>query len=467
MLPAGAAPLLDAYYRDRADVTASFAIPGHKNRYDLIGNVTVGDRPVLLTHDMHAPSQGTVRVAEHAAADLWGATHARFSVNGSSAANQAAVMAVAGPGDTVIVSRTLHKSLLLGLVHAGATPVWIRPTLHPDTGLPIGMDPAVIGAALTAHPDARAVIVGEPSYVGTHGDVRAMATVAHTHNVPLIVDAAWAAHYGFHPALPAHALHDGADIMVTSTHKTLPAWTQSAMILTQGDRVDQGRLDKMFNGTQTTSPSAAILASIDGARALLHLHGPDLLGPVITAVAHARAVLARIPDLIVLDGPGVDPLKLVLLLPGTGATGYAIASELLGHGIDLETIDRDILIPQITLADTPDGIAAMVTVLSAAIRRHARRARRGLSAAAWQVEPTVVMSPRDAFYATTVTVPWSAALGRVSAELIAPYPPGIPVLAPGELITAAALELLTDAQAAGVTIAYAADPTLATVRVVA
>jgi lysine decarboxylase len=223
----------------------------------------------------------------------------------------------------------------------------------------------------------------------------------------------------------------------------------------------------MFNGTQTTSPSAAILASIDGARALLHLHGPDLLGPVITAVAHARAVLARIPDLIVLDGPGVDPLKLVLLLPGTGATGYAIASELLGHGIDLETIDRDILIPQITLADTPDGIAAMVTVLSAAIRRHARRARRGLSAAAWQVEPTVVMSPRDAFYATTVTVPWSAALGRVSAELIAPYPPGIPVLAPGELITAAALELLTDAQAAGVTIAYAADPTLATVRVVA
>lgn len=412
-------------------------------------------------------SRGVLEQAERRAARLWGADMCRFSVGGSTHGNQALALAVARPGERVVVARTLHRSMLLGLVLAGLEPVWVRPEVDPRHGLPHGVSATALEAALASAPDARAVLVGDPSYVGTVGDVAALAAVAHRHDVPLVVDAAWGAHLGFHPALPPHALAAGADAVVTSAHKALPAWSQGALVLARTGRIGRARLDAAVEATATTSPSGAILASIDAARALLERDGEALLGPVVEAVAAVRARLARVPGLVVLDGPSLDPTRLVLVLPGTGADGNAVEADLLAAGMPVEMADRDTVVAMVTLADTPAGIEDLAIVLAESVTRHRARARPVVTSGVWAVDPVVVTSPREAFFARRESVPIARAVGRVSAELVAPYPPGIPVLAPGEEVTPAVVEALRAAGAAGSRIAYAADPTVRTLDVVA
>ncbi len=281
-----------------------------------------------------------------------------------------------------------------------------------------------------------------------------------------MVDAAWAAHFGFHPALPRHALHEGADAMVVSAHKTLPAWSQAALVLAQGDRIDRARLDAGVEATQTTSPAGAILASIDAARALLERDGRALLAEAIEAVAAGRRRLAQVEGLLVLDGPGVDPLKLTLVLSSMGADGIAVENDLLAAGLPVEAAERDTIVAQVSLADTAETVGRLTEVLVRSLERHRGAPRPVVTGAAYAVDPVTVISPRSAFFAPTRTVPTQQAVGRVSAELVAPYPPGIPVLAPGEEVTEAVLDALGSARQAGVRIAYAADPTLATLRVV-
>jgi lysine decarboxylase len=298
--------------------------------------------------------------------------------------------------------------------------------------------------------------------------------------VPLVVDAAWAAHFGFSPAVPPHALTLGADALVTSAHKTLPAWSQAALLLARSRRagglLDPDRLQRGFEATHTTSPAGAILASTDAARAVLQHHGAGLVGRLVELVRGARERLAAVPGLAVLTsrpdghpaGPlHVDPAKLVVLLAGSGAHGHAVEAELLAAGIPLEMADRDVLVPMVTLSDDESSVARLVDALVAAIEKHRGEPRKAALAAAWIVEPATATDPRSAFFARHETVPAAAAAGRVSAELIAPYPPGVPVLAPGEVISAAALDALRAALADGGRIAYAADPTLRTIQVIA
>jgi arginine decarboxylase len=460
------APLLDAWLRFQESAPTSFTIPGHKHRHDLVGDVVAGDVPLYGGLDTMKLSAGVLAEAEARAARLWGADICRFSTGGSTHANQALALTVAEDGDTVIVSRTLHRSLLIGLVLAGLTPVWVRPEVDAATGLPLGVRPQTVEAALAAHPEARAVFVGDPSYVGTVGDVQGLAQVAHAHDVPLIVDAAWAAHFGFHPDLPPHPLQCGADAMVTSAHKTLPAWSQAALVLARTDRLDPARLEAGVEATATTSPAGAILASTDASRALLERDGRELLAQAIAATRAARERLKQVPGLAVLDGPGVDPVKLTLVLSGTGADGNAIEQDLIAAGMPVESADRDVLVVIVTLADTQGTLARLVDHIAASIDRHRGDPRAPVEPAAYSVEPDVVMPPRAAFFAAAEPVGISDAVGRVSAELIAPYPPGIPVLAPGEQVTTAVVGALVSAAAAGIRIAYAADPTLATIRVV-
>jgi lysine decarboxylase len=459
------APLLDAWLAFHEQVRTPFTIPGHKQRLDLVGDVVAGDVPLYAGLDTMKLSRGVLAEAERRAARLWGADFCRFSTGGATHANQAVALAIGNDGDKVVVSRTLHRSLLLGLVLAGLTPIWVRPDVDPATGLPLGVPAAQVAAALAQHPDARAVFVGDPSYVGTIGDLPALADVAHDHGVPLVVDAAWAAHFGFHPALPRHALELGADAMVVSAHKTLPAWSQAALVLIRGERIDPARLDAGVEATATTSPSGAILASIDAARALLELDGKELLGVAIDATRAARQKLRGIDGLGVLDGPGVDPLKLTLILPGTGAEGIAVEQDLLSQGIAVEAAERDLIVAVVSLADTRRSVDVFTEAVIASVLRHRGTPRQIVGPAAYGVEPVTVTTPRRAYFARHEAVPSDEAVGRVCAEIIAPYPPGIPVLAPGEQITPGALEALRQARTAGVRIAYAADPTLATIRV--
>jgi lysine decarboxylase len=461
------APLLNAWLRFQEDAPTPFTIPGHKQRHDLVGDVVAGDVPLYAGLDTMKLSRGVLADAEARAARLWGADVCRFSVGGSTHANQALALAIVnGDNGSAVVSRTLHRSMLLGLVLAGLTPRWVRPEVDAATGLPLGVTPKAVTDVLRRHPEAAAVLVGDPSYVGTVGDVAALADVAHAHGVPLVVDAAWSAHFGFHPDLPRHALQLGADAMVVSAHKTLPAWSQAAMVFVQGDRIDRTRLDAGVEATHTTSPAGAILASIDAARALLERDGESLLGEALSAVRTARTRLATIDGLVVLEGSHVDPLKLTLVLPGTGADGIAIENDLLATGLPVEAAERDTLVAQVSMADTTDSLGRLVEAISTSIARHRGAPRPVVTGSAYQVAPITVLPPRAAFFAPSEPVVLRDAVGRVSAELVAPYPPGIPVLAPGEEVTHAVLDALGKARSDGIRIAYAADPTLTTLRVV-
>ena len=481
---AGDAPLLAGWLRFSAEVGAGavvpFTIPGHKQRTDLVGEVVRGDVPLYGGLDTVKQDGGLLAAAEQRAAAAWGVDWCRLSAGGATHANQAAVLALGSPGQDVVITRTLHRSLLLGVVLAGLRPVWVRPGLDAATGLPGAVPVAAVAAALAAHPGACGVVLGDPSYVGTRSDIAGHAAAAHAAGVPLVVDAAWAAHFGFCPAVPPHALAQGADALITSAHKMLPAWSQGALLLARtrrsGGLLDPGRLARGFDATHTTSPAGAILASTDAARALLQQHGAGLVARLVELVRGARDRLAAVPGLAVLTGrpaghPAgplhVDPARLVVLLAGTGAHGHAVEKELLAAGITLEMADRDVLVPVVTLADDEPSVTRLVGALLTAIDRHRGEPRQIAPAAAWMVEPATATDPRSAFFARHQTVPAAAAAGRVSAELIAPYPPGIPVLAPGEVISAAALTALQATLADGGRIAYAADPTLRTIQVTA
>lgn len=459
------APLLDAWLRFGEATPTPFTIPGHKQRTDLVGDVVAGDVPLYAGLDTMKLTTGVLIEAEARAARLWGADFCRFSTGGATHANQAVALALAGDGDTVVVSRTLHRSLLLGLVLAGLTPVWVRPEVDATTGLPLGVAPETVRRALRAHPDARAVFVGDPSYVGTVGDVAGLAGAAHEHDVPLVVDAAWSAHFGFHPELPRHPLQLGADVMITSAHKTLPAWSQAALVLARTERVDAARLDAGVEATATTSPAGAILASTDAARALLQRDGVELLGTALAATRQARKRLREVDGLLVLDGAHVDPLKLTVVLSGTGADGNAVEQDLLAAGLPVESADREVLVAVVSLADTADTLSRLADVLADSVERHRGAPRPVVGPAVYRVDPVTALPPRQAFFASSGPVPLEQAVGRVSAELVAPYPPGVPVLSPGERITAETLTALEHAREAGVRIAYAADPSLGTLRV--
>ncbi|SFR92745.1 lysine decarboxylase [Microbacterium sp. cf046] len=477
------APLLAAWLRFDAGVRdggiTPFTIPGHKHRTDLVGEVIRGDVPFVGGLDSMKQSGGVLGDAERRAAAAWGVDFARLSVGGSTHANQAAVLALGRPGQSVVISRTLHRSLLLGIVFAGLRPVWVRPEIDAATGLPGAVPVAAVRHALAENPDACGVIVGDPSYVGTMSDIAGLAGAAHEAGVPLVVDAAWAAYFGFSPFMPPHALTQGADALVTSAHKTLPAWSQAALLLARttrtGGLLDADRLERGFDASQSTSAAGAILASTDASRALLQRHGAVLVDRLIALVHSARERLSAVGGLVTLTSRGaqhpdgwleVDPAKLVVLLAGTGAHGHDVEADLLETGLPLEMADRDVLIPIVTLADDESSVTRLVEALISSIERHRGAPRRMMPSSAWTVESESALDPRTAFFAPHETVPASAAPGRVCAELIAPYPPGVPVLAPGEIVTAAAIDALRSTLADGGRIAYAADPTLRTIQVV-
>ncbi len=471
----GDTPLYDAYRTFLADPGIPFCTPGHKRNPDLIDEFLALDVPHYLGVENRRVSTRRLATAERLAGELWGADWCGFSVQGSTHGNEAICLTVGKPGDTVIVARTIHKSLFFGLVLAGLVPVWVRPDIDPQTGLTAGMPVERVAAALAAHPEAKAVMLVEPSYVGGVSDVAAHAELAHAHGIPLTVDAAWGAHLGFHPKLPPNAIAAGADVLVTSIHKHVTGFTQSSMVLAQGERIDLERLEAAFEGLHTTSPSGSIFASIDMTRDLLAERGEELLDQALRLADEARERFRQVPGLGVVGqeiadrSPGLlmhDPTKIVLTLAGTGADGQQVADLLEEKGLRLEFADRDTFCPVITLADTPDTVDFMVTEIIRGIEEHRGPPREVVPITAWTLEPDTAMSPRDAFFADHERVPAAEAVGRIAAETAAPYPPGVPALAPGERIHAATLAALQAEAASGTRIAYCGDPSLQTVLVV-
>ncbi|HEY2298847.1 MAG TPA: hypothetical protein VGH43_14025 [Jatrophihabitans sp.] len=467
------APLLAAWQAFVGSGATPFTIPGHKGRAGDV-STTLGR---LLSSDVPlfgglAPIKEAVRVlsaAERLGAQLWTADWCRYSTGGSTHVNQAAALAVGRPGDAVLVTRTAHRSTLSGLILAGLSPVWLPAEVDERFGLPSGLAMPALEETLDAHADAAAVFLVEPSYVGTLSDLPAVIASIHRRDIPVVVDQAWGAHLGFHPGYPPHAIAAGADVMITSAHKTLPAYSQASLIAARTGRVSAARLERAFDVGATTSPAGSILASIDAARAVLaSVGGRDLLERLIGLVASARdrlraaGVTAPGPE----DFPAgrFDPAKLVVILER--ADGVAAERELIAAGLPVEQADRDTIIPIVTMVDDESTLDRLVTTLTAAIGRSTSTHNRVPSAVWTAAAPPIAMTPRDAFFARHEVAPAAEAIGRTSAELIAPYPPGIPLLAPGEIITAAVVEALRAAAASGIRIAYASDPSLKTFEVV-
>jgi arginine decarboxylase len=255
--------------------------------------------------------------------------------------------------------------------------------------------------------------------------------------------------------------------MITSAHKTLPAYSQAALLLARTERLDASRLDRAFDALHTTSPAGTIMASMDAARALLEHDGERLLSRTIEAVAEARSALRRVPGVEVLDGDMVDAAKLTVSIAGTGAHGVEVESDLMAAGVPVEMADRDTIVAIATIADDERALRRFTVALTESVEFCRGPPRPVTASAAWIVAPQQRVAPREAFFGVVETVPFAEAAGRVSAELVALYPPGVPVLAPGELVTEETLAALTDAAADGVRIAYAADPALVTLEVLA
>lgn len=468
------APLLDAYLSYFETDHTPFTIPGHKQKASLLdaglGALVDSDIPLYGGLDEIKLTNQTLKKSEALAAKLWGADFARFSTGGSTHANQAIIFAIGQPGDKVAVSRTAHRSVLSALVLAGLEPIWMNPEIDLATGVPIGIALTELNRVLQANPIA--VLLTEPGYLGTLSDLKPLITAAHDKSIPVIVDAAWGGHFGFHPNLPEHVISQGADALITSVHKALPGYSASALLLAQTKYLSSERLEQSFETTHTTSPAGAPLASIDAVRALLQTRGPEVLSTLIENVEQFKLAVQANFDLPIFlnesDFPAgrFDPVKIVLRAQQLGTSGVEIEKALIEQGVRVEMADRDTIVFLATLADTQADFQALAMKIVPILKQLQGQPRESATALSWSVVPQIATSMRDAYFSKTEMVNAKDAIGRISADLIAPYPPGVAVVAPGEILTEQIVNGLSASQKAGVRIAYATDSTLQSFRVV-
>ncbi|WP_172184731.1 aminotransferase class I/II-fold pyridoxal phosphate-dependent enzyme [Microcoleus asticus] len=511
-------PLLNAL-RDRTNHPhAPFYAPGHKGGQgisgaliDLFGAAVFrSDLPELPELDNLFNPEGAIAEAQDLAAAAFGAKSTRFLANGSTCGIIAAILATCGPGDKIILPRNIHSSAISGLILSGAIPIFVNPEYNPDWDIANSITPEATASALEQHPDAKAVMIVYPTYHGVCGNLRAIAQITHQYNIPLLVDEAHGAHFNFHPNLPEPALSAGADLTVQSIHKTLGAMTQASMLHVKGDRIDIQKLNKALQLVQSTSPSYILLASLDAARQQIALHGKELMGQTLQLAEKARSRISQIPGLSVLEPlntPGfaaLDRTRLTVKVSDLGITGFAadeilhsqlgVTAELpmprhLTFIISLGNTESDIdnLVKACTLLEgrrkKEEGSSATDSVTDVTdvtdvrkkeeVRKKKSERRSPMSDGRFAHSPTLplshsppLVSPREAFFFPAETVPADKAVDRLSAELICPYPPGIPVLMPGEIITPEAVDYLQQILAAGGKITGCSDRNLQTLKVV-
>jgi len=467
------APLLDAYLSYFESERTAFTIPGHKQKAhrldEGLGAVVDSDTPLYGGLDEIKLTQGTLKKAEALAASLWGADYARFSTGGSTHANQAIILALGKPGDKIAITRTAHRSVLSALVLTGLEPIWLTPEIDEATGIPTGIPVSELERVLDQK--AIALLLTEPGYLGTISELPALIKKAHENSIPVIVDAAWGGHFGFSAHLPRHVLQLGADALITSVHKALPGYSASALLLAQGKLLNLDRIEQSFETTHTTSPAGAPLASIDGCRALLESRGEELTSNLISLVESFKSSVQENFDASIFLNTSdflpqrFDPVKIVLRANILGLSGVDVERELGKANIRVEMADQDTIVFLATLADTADDFKVLENALVPILKSLQGPTRQTQTSLSWSVVPTVAMSIRDAYFADTEFVSANDAIGRISADLIAPYPPGVAVVAPGEVLTEQIVNGLATTQKAGVRIAYASDASLATYRV--
>jgi arginine decarboxylase len=478
------APYLDAVIGYGTRGPGRFHVPGHKGGHGADPGLRfgLGDRALWLDIPQDiwgvdvGPSPTPYQEAERLAAEAHGAARTWFLTNGATQGNHALCLALAPLGTRVVAQRNSHASLVDGLVLSGGVPAFVPPAYDAELGMAHGVEPAELERALAATPDAQAAFVVSPTYYGMAADIAGCVEVTHAARLPLVVDQSWGPHFGFHEALPPNALHQGADAVVTSTHKIAGALTQSAMLhLGHGGRIDAGSVARAVRLVRSTSPSSLLLASLDGARRQMALHGEQLLHETLQAIAACREKLVTIAGLALVDSafvgrPGVagyDPLRLVVDVRDTGRTGYEIADALRrSYDVIPELATQATIVFLIGLGERTSTLLRLAGDLEEVVKRIRRE---GSTAAIVRPPATLrnemAVPPREAFLGPAEQVGVDDAVGRVSCESIAGYPPGIPALLPGERISAETVAYLRELVESGARLHGASDPRFERVHV--
>jgi arginine decarboxylase len=480
------APLLDALIDYHAVGRYGFTPPGHRHGRgaDPRTRAAIGEEAfrsdLLITAglDDRKSSGGYLSKAEELMADAVGAEQAFFSTCGSSLSVKAAMLAVAGGQGDLLISRDAHKSVVAGLVFGGVQPQWIRPRYDARLHVAHPPSPEQVTQAWEEHPQAAGALIVSPAPYGTCADIESIAGICHERGKPLIVDEAWGAHLPFHPDLPTWAMDAGADVCVVSVHKMGTGFEQGSVFHVQGDLIDPHQLSACADMLMTTSPNVMVYAALDGWRRQMVEHGRGQLDSALRLAADVRREIEAVAGLHVVRDEflgaeashDLDPLHVVIDVSGLGVNGYDAADWLREHQrIDMGLSDHRRVEATLSLADNEETAARLLSALTALARASASlpRAAQVDLPGAGELELEPAMPPREAFFAPKETVTADEAVGRIAAEQITPYPPGIPVIIPGERITAELLNYLRSGLNAGMQLPDPADPGLDTIRVVA
>lgn len=479
------APLAERLAAYAAGRPCRLHIPGHKGRGGTAKEGDPADGPwsAWFTWDvteiegldnLHEP-EGVIAEAQRLAAACFGAEEAFFLVGGATAGNLATILALCDPGDLLVVQRDAHQSVLHGLQLAGARAVFVSPQVCPHSGLPAGVRPEDVRSALERYPEAKAVFLTDPNYYGAGSDVRALAEIAHAEDKPLVVDAAHGAHYGFHPALPPSALACGADAAVLSAHKSMPVLTMGALLAVRGGRIPKDELRRALRMVETSSPSYPVMASLDLARAWLDRNGAAAWEPAMGAVRRLRARLAGLMRFREWDGRTAatkDPLKVALYDAEAVLDGFRLKRELERRGCFPEMADARHVLCAFGAGSRAEDADRLAEALADVARAFAVDGGRSAGKSEWArtaaacgvgdaikaVGPGKAGAIGDVFAALPSVsepvafsrrsrrpverVPLEKAVGRTAAEPVVPYPPGVPVVMPGETLTAEAVRAL-------------------------
>lgn len=466
-------PIIDMLKSFRERKPEYFCIPSHHMGTgaggafkDIAGDVLAYDiTETPLTDDLHEP-EGAIKEAEELAAELFGAKRTFFLVNGTTCANEAMLTAAAHEGEKVLVARNCHKSVLMGLIISGAEPVFIEPEKCSEFGTYGSLSPEKAQRAFEENPGIRALMLTSPTYHGIASDLEKLAEICHRHNALLLVDEAHGAHFNFSDRLPKTALLSGADMAAQSIHKTLGSMTQSSMLHVNGG--DINRVDEALKIVQSTSPSYILMASLDGARHSMAVNGKGLVSNMVDTAEYIRERLNRLGNVRCLDtadGKNVfalDRARLVFSIEGI--SGFELADRLLHeYSICTEMADSRSVIAVIGHADTKRSADRLIEAVK---KISAEAAPAPELPFRFPDIPPMAAVPRKAFFAESERIDFKKAVGMVSAEMIAPYPPGIPVIYPGEIITEDIHSFITEAVENRRHIHGFSDKTMKTIKII-
>lgn len=442
-------PLFDALKAYHGRKVIPFDVPGHKHGKG-IKELTefFGEKIMQVDVNSMKPLDnisnpiGVIKEAEDLMASAYGTDKAYFLVNGTTSAVQAMIMSVLNPNEKILMPRNAHKSAINALILSGAIPVYLQPEIDNDLGFAVSVSVEGVKESLDRDKEIKAVFLMNPTYYGTVSDLKAIAKVCHDRGIPLLIDEAHGAHFKFHDELPLSGAEIGADMIAVSLHKTGGALTQSSALLLNEGYVDKNRVRHIINLTQTTSASYLLMTSLDVCRKNLMINGSEILTKVINLVDDARNHINKIDGLYAFGKEVIgknavvdfDVTKLGVNVTGIGLTGLKVYDLLRDeYNIQVELGDMYNILAIVSLGDTKESLDALVEALEDISKRYRDKSKNVLKVSL--KNPEVVISPRDAFYSEKISFPIKDAIGRISGEGVMAYPPGIPIISPGEKIT--------------------------------